>query len=65
MPETKLRKKEQSGHSIDVVVEVIADTLRQFSQRKFTGRILPEIDFSQGTISDFTMGQKARVKRKE
>ncbi len=65
MTETKLRKKEQSGYSIDVVAEVIAEALRQFTRREFTGRILPEIDFSQGTISDFTMGQKARVKRKD
>lgn len=64
MTETKLRKKEQSGYSIDVVVEVITDTLREFAGHKFTGRILPEIDFAEGTIGDFTMGQKARVKRK-
>jgi len=63
MPNTILRKKEP-GYSIETVIDVIAGALREFSRRKFTGRILPEIDVSQGTISDFTMGQKARVKRK-
>ena len=65
MPETKLRKKEQSGYSIDVVAEVITDTLRQFTRRKFTGKIRPDIHFSQGIIAKFEMGQKATVKRKE
>ena len=59
----KLIKKE-SGYSIDVVGDVIMEALRTFARKKFTGKIRPEIDFSQGTISDFFMDQKARVKRK-
>jgi len=60
-----LRKKAPGGYSIDVVTDVIKDAVREFSHRKFTGRISPDIHFTEGTISKFEMGQKATVKRKQ
>ena len=56
--------KEPGGYSIDVVGEVITDSCREFSRRKFTGEIMPKIYFTQGIIGDFKMGQEASVKRK-
>ena len=57
MPETKLRK----GYSRDWILKAVEDVLIRFERQKITGRIMPIIDTSQGTISSAKIRQEVGV----